>query len=308
MEQNGKLYLRAVTFFLALVMLLGCMSLPVLADPDDPLEWMPLALQGSVHAYLPLDGDYEDVMGNVDVEYYNKVTRLSYGTDALATSGATFVAGRDGKQAIKFGDGVYGSQGNSSNLNLGQVDYTDSFTISFWTKGLFDDPYTGEGGYGVLFGNANWDATSGTTHDGIIVSTLKTKAIIMNLQAQGVARISPRPIYNSPDPDGWHYVTMTGDRTSGKFTLFVDGIILIDGEETNGLISTSTAGGLYTNSIGKSLQNTSPTRLGADGYSNYGYYGAVSDFVIFDKCLTELEVGTLYAAYGFELPTSITLN
>lgn len=306
MVRNGKIYSKTMVFLLALIVIFGCMSSAVMADEiDDPLAWMPETLKSSVTSYFPFDGSYEDAMGNIDAQYYNKTTNQSYSVADLAVSGANFVTGWNGKQAIQFGAGAYSAKNGSSNVNLGQVDYTNDFTISFWTNNLFGAEY---GSYPVIFGNADWDATDGAAHQGLLVSTLSGGAIIMNLQAGTSGRISPRPAANLRDRNGWHYMTMTGNRTEGKFTLYVDGIVLINGEETNGQTGTGTVGGLYTNSIGKSLQNTAPTRIGSDGYSNYGYYGAVSDFVIFDKCLSAAEVGSLYDSYGYTIPSTIELD
>jgi len=95
-------------------------------------------------------------------------------------------------------------------------------------------------------------------------------------------RTSPRPI--STADANWHYITLTGNRAEGKFSLYMDGELLI-------------SDGSYPGSVGKSLQNAAPTRIGSDGYGSYGYYGAISDFVIFDKALSANEVGLLLSKY-----------
>jgi hypothetical protein len=79
----------------------------------------------------------------------------------------------------------------------------------------------------------------------------------------------------------------------------LNGRLLIDGENA----------GSYPASVGVSLQNAAPTRIGSDGYGSYGYYGAISDFVLFDKALSANEVRSLVSAYTgeeFILPLTIT--
>ena len=251
----------------------------------DYIGRIPEELRNAVSAYFPFDGSYEDVTGNINAKYFNAENQTSYSVANAATSGASYVPGRDGGQAIKFGDGKYGVVNSSSNVDIGQVDYSNDFTISFWANNMFGASY---GSYPVFFGNSNWNNTSGASADGILISTLTDTSIIMNVQATGVGRITPRP--QSGVNSDWHYVTMTGNRTDGKFSLYIDGKLLIDGETD----------GSYPGSVGKSLQNVAPTRIGSDGYADYGYYGAISDFVIFDKTLSANEVGILLSAYTGE--------
>jgi len=281
--------IRFFCFLVSFLVLLGTTNAYA-----DYWETIPEDLRGSVKAYFPFDGSYEDITGNIDVQYFNAKEQKSFSVTEAANSGATFVLGRDSGKAIQFSDGRYGGQNSSSNVDIGQFDYSGDFTISFWANNMFDTPY---GNYPVLFGNSNWDNTSGTPAQGILVSTLTNTSVIMNVQAQGINRITPRPQSNIDA--GWHYITMTGNRTEGKFSLFVDGILLIDGETA----------GSYPSSVDKSLQNTAPTRIGSDGYGSYGYYGAISDFIIFDKALSASEVRSLVTAYTgeeFILPLTTT--
>ena len=251
----------------------------------DDLQIIPEELRNSVTAYFPFDGSYEDVTGNIDVQYFNAKEQKSFSVTEAADSGATFVPGRDGCPAIQFGDGSYGVPNSSSNVNIGQVNYDNDFTIAFWANNMFGASY---GSYPVFFGNSDWTNTSGKPGQGILLSTLTDTSIIMNVQGAGISRTSPRPLSNVDA--GWHFMTMTGNRTEGKFSLFTDGKLLINGE----------VDGAYPASVGKSLQNTAPTRIGSDGYGNYGYYGAISDFVIFDKALSANEVGMLLSSYTGE--------
>ena len=283
--QNKKLQSQTTVFLLGLMMILGLMSGPMIVHAAVDLEKIPEDLRSSVTAYFPFDGSYEDVTGKINAQYFNAKEQKSYSVADAASSGATFVPGRDGNQAILFGDGKYGAQNSSSNVDIGQLDYSGDFTISFWANNMFGSPY---GNYPVLFGNSDWNQTSDTTAQGILVSTLTDTTVIMNVQPQGIGRISPRPLSNVDA--GWHYVTMMGDRAKGKFSLYVDGKRLIDGESD----------GSYQASVDLSLQNTAPTRIGSDGYGGYGYYGAISDFVIFDKSLSANEVGILLSAYTGE--------
>jgi predicted metal-dependent phosphoesterase TrpH len=248
----------------------------------DYWEKIPEELKSSVSAYFPFDGSYADVNGKVDAQYFNAKEQKSYSVAEAASSGVTFVPGRDGKQAIQFGDGKAEVQNSSSNVNLGQVDYSNDFTISFWANNMFKTPY---GSYPVFFGNSDWKNCEGEPGQGFLVSTLTDTKVIMNVQGQGLKRTSPRPQSNA-DAD-WHYITMTGNRKDGKFSLYIDGKLLIDGESD----------GDYAGSVGKSLQNTAPTRIGSDGYGSYGFYGAISDFIIFDKALSINEVRLLVSAY-----------
>ena len=267
---------RCISYFVLLLALAGTLY------AADNWEKIPEELKSSVTAYFPFDGSYADVKGNIDAQYFNAKEQKSYSVAQAADSGATFVSGRDGKKAIQFGDGKSEVQNSSSNVNLGQVDYSNDFTISFWTNNMFKTPY---GSYPVFFGNADWKNCEGEPGQGFLVSTLTDTKIILNVQGQGMKRTSPRPVSHA-DAD-WHYITMTGNRKDGKFSLYIDGKLLIDGESD----------GDYVGSVGKSLQNTAPTRIGSDGYGSYGYYGAISDFIIFDKALSINEVRSLVSAY-----------
>ena len=248
-------------------------------------EKIPEELRSSVTAYFPFDGSYKDVTGKINAWYFNAKEQKSYSVAEAGSSGAVFVPGRDGNQAIQFGDGKYGVQNSSSNVDLGQLDYGGDFTISFWTNNMFSIPY---GNYPVLFGNSDWDNANTASGQGILLSTLTDTSVIMNIQTQDINRISPRPRSNVDE--GWHHITMTGNRTEGKFSLCIDGKLLIDGETDGG----------YPASVGKSLQNTAPTRIGSDGYGSYGYYGAISEFLLFDKALSIYEVQSLVSAYTGE--------
>ena len=248
---------------------------------SDYIQIIPEELRNSVTAYFPFDSSYEDVTGNIDAQYFNAIEQKSYSVAEAVNSGATFVPGRDDRRAIQFGDGKYGVQNSSSNVNIGQVNYDNDFTISFWTNNMFGASY---GSYPVFFGNSDWTNCADAPGQGILLSTLTSTAIIMNIQGEGINRTSPRPQSNLNSD--WHFITMMGNRTEGKFSLYIDGKLLIDGN--------------YPGSVGKSLQNIAPTRIGSDGYSSYGYYGAISDFVIFDRALSPNEVGMLLSAYTGE--------
>ena len=248
----------------------------------DHIQIVPEELRNSVTAYFPFDGCYEDITGNIDAQYFNAKEQKSYNVAEAADSGATFVPGRDGGKAIQFGGGKYGVPNSSSNVNIGQVNYDNDFTISFWANNMFGASY---GSYPVFFGNSDWTNCADAPGQGILISTLTDTSIIMNVQGEGVNRITPRPQSNL-DSD-WHLITMTGNRAEGKFSLYINGKLLIDGKSD----------GNYPDSAGQSLQNTAPTRIGSDGYSSYGYYGAISDFVVFDKTLSANEVGMLLSAY-----------
>ena len=271
-------------FFCCLVSLF-VLSSTMVAYATDYLERIPEELRSSVAAYFPFDGSYADITGNINAQYFHAEEQKYYSVAQVAESGATFVPGRDGGKAIQFGDGRYGVQNSSSNVNIGQFNYDNDFTISFWAKNMFSTPY---GNYPVLFGNSNWNDTSGESAQGLLLSTLTNTTVIMNTQGAGLSRISPRPQSNVDA--GWHYITMTGNRATGKFSLYVNGRLLIDGENA----------GHYPASVGVSLQNAAPTRIGSDGYGNYGFYGAVQDFVIFDKALSASEVRALVTAYTGE--------
>jgi len=263
------------------------------ADFRDKIPGPP---RGSIAALFPFDGSYEDVTGSIKAQYFNAKEQKSFSTAEAAKSGAVFVPGRDEGKAIQFGDGKYDVPDSSSNVNIGQFNYDKDFTIAFWAKNLFKTPY---GNYPVLFGNSNWTTASGTAGQGLLVSTLTNSSVIMNAQGEGINRISPRPVSNA-DAD-WHYITLTADRAAGKFSLYLNDILLIDGEKD----------GSYAPSVGKSMQNNAPTRIGSDGYSNYGFYGAIQDLMIFNKALSAKEVRSLVSAYTgkeFILPITVTYD
>jgi len=291
MKIHKSLFCSFASMLLALMLISGSMSPLMIShasdseETSDYLRVLPEELRNFVAACFPFDGSYEDVTGNLHAQYFNAKEQKSYSVAEAAGSGATFVPGRDGRRAIQFGDGKYGVRNSSSNVDIGQVNYDNDFTISFRANNMFGASY---GSYPVFFGNSDWDVNSGEPGRGILVSTLTDTSIIMNVHAEGISRITPRPRSNL-DSD-WHLITMTGNRTEGKFSLYRDGKLLIDGKSD----------GNYPDSVGKSLQNAAPTRIGSDGYGNYGYYGAISDFVIFDKALSANEVGMLFSAYTGE--------
>lgn len=305
-----KLWTNSIAMLLCVVMLFSLSVSLAAASPEDQLEWMPTELQESVTAYLPFEDSYQDVEGELTPVYYNKTDKKEYTTEESAESGAKFIDGKRGR-AISFGDGQYYAQGESSNVNLGQLDVDKSFTISMWANGMFSAPYEN---YQVLFGNSDWqNCDDDTKGQGILLSMLKDgniggtdvpNAYVMNVKAGSEKRASGDRQSAGSDADivnDWHLITVTADREQGVYTMYLDGKKL--------------SAEHYSASVDKSIQNTSPMRIGSDGYSGFGYYGGVDDLILFDKSLSAREVSILAQAYDLpveamplELGSSITDN
>ena len=174
----------------------------------------------------------------------------------------------------------------NNNINLGMIDYgkgdnTMDFSFGFWYKAAVNRP-------GPTFvSNKNW--YSGANPGYVVGQETSAGVLRLNLKAEGQIRIDS--INNTSVADGkWHYMVLTLDRQAGTYTLYKDGV---QAEVANN-----------SNTALLDINTIYPTRIGSDGLGQFGLDGQLSEFVMFDKALSAVEVMELAKSYGLEPPKS----
>ncbi len=168
--------------------------------------------------------------------------------------------------------------GNQNDLKFGSA---TNFTVSMWFKSTSINN-------GTFITNKNW--SSGNNIGWTLAPRSSTGSFWWNWRGADGSRIDYYPSSPSMTDGQWHMLTVTHDR-AGDATFYFDGVKIHQ-------IDISVSPG--------SIDSGLPTTIGADGVGGYvlGGDGAMDDVAIWNRVLTEVEVGLLY---GGGQPASLTL-
>ena len=255
----------------ALAMATGMMSTSVLASAD-AVQTVgssltdPSVLSNGLVAYLPFDGNYSDLQGNVT---------------ASAVGSPTFEAGKRG-QGIHVKNLKDGSLNNYVTLGYpNALKFGDSkdFTVSFWVKQISqaDDQ--------AFISNKDWNSANnrgwGVFSQG--GSEIRVQLTGPNGSTDKFSKNSPA---NLPD-SAWHLITVAVAR-NGNVDTYVDGALALSSPMT-------AKGNIYTDDLGFALN------LGQDGTGKYTDGGAaeldavLDEVAVWNRALNSQEASALFS-------------
>ena len=262
--------------------------------------------------YLQLNGDITDITGNATQSY----AQVSYTADRFGYAGGAAI----------FNGATSAGNGDIVELSGSQF-VTPSTTISVWFKAALDDYTAGskimfgiatERGYFMeMGGEMNWMKFA-TSH---MVSPDPNNHYFGTAwtDPNGDGQTNEQVLYDYNGSiqnlvkDNWHQLVMTHDAASSVKTIYVDGVKVMQVD----LDVNATEWGLKDLKIADKADGTGEAIAGIDpkltlgfmcsrnntatGWSNYAeatntFKGALDDFRIFNKALTESEVTTFYNA------------
>ena len=279
---------KALTGIFTLAMMLACMASTALAviPPEDVtlsnqsgdlVANLPVSasIKDSILFYFPLSGNFGyDGKSTNTVTLENDSTTantspISFAEDSVRGAVADF-RGTSNVQATNTNNNI-----NLGAINYGSGDTTMDFSFAYWFKSsdTRSDP--------TVVSNKDW--TSGG-NPGYYVGHTNSGSFRLNFKADGQGRIDP---FGAKVSDGqWHYLVVTLDRHSGTYIFYMDG-------ERKEISSNP-------NTALQSIEAGFPTRIGSDGRRQYGYFGLLNEFMMFDKALSAAEVVELANYYGLE--------
>ena len=262
--------IRRTSLAAALAMATGMMSTSVLASAD-AVQTVgssltdPSVLSSGLVAYLPFDGNYNDLQGNVT---------------AKAVGSPTFEAGKRG-QGIHVKNLKDGSLNNYVTLGYANaLKFGDSkdFTVSFWVKQISqaDDQ--------AFISNKDWNSAN---NRGWGVFSQGGSEIRVQLTGPNGStdKFSKNPPANLPD-SAWHLITVAVART-GNVDTYVDGTLSLSTPMT-------AKGNIDTDDLGFALN------LGQDGTGKYTDGGAaeldavLDEVAVWNRALNAQEASALF--------------
>ena len=225
----------------------------------------PTALSKGLVAYLPFDGNYSDVKGNVT---------------ATAKGAPTFEAGKRG-QGIHVKNLKDGSLNNYVSLGYpNALKFGDSkdFTVSFWVKLISqaDDQ--------AFISNKDWNSSNNRGW-----GIFSQGGALTRVNFTGPAssdKFSQKPPANLPDGQ-WHLITVAVART-GTVDSYVDGTLSLS-------VPIVTKGNIDTDDLGFAVN------LGQDGTGKYTDGGAaeldavLDEVAVWDRALNAQEAMAIYS-------------
>ncbi|NBP25290.1 MAG: hypothetical protein EBU81_12215, partial [Proteobacteria bacterium] len=241
----------------------------------------PSVLSNGLVAYLPFDGDYTDLQGNVS---------------AKAVGSPTFDSGKRGQgihvKNLKDGSlNNYVTLGYPNALKFGDA---KDFTVSFWVKQISqaDDQ--------AFISNKDWNSSN---NRGWGVFSQGGSVIRVQLTGPSTAdKYSQKPAANLPDA-AWHLITVAVART-GNVDTYVDGTLALSTPMT-------VKGNIDTDDLGFALN------LGQDGTGKYTDGGAaeldavLDEVAVWNRALNAQEASALFtlgnAGQSIKVP-AITQN
>ena len=263
--------IRRTSLAAALAMATGMMSTPVLASAD-AVQTVgssltdPSVLSNGLVAYLPFDGNYSDLQGNVT---------------ASAVGFPSFEAGKRG-QGIHVKNLKDGSLNNYVTLGYpNALKFGDSkdFTVSFWVKQISqaDDQ--------AFISTKDWNSAN---NRGWGVFSQGGSEIRVQLTGPNGStdKFSKNPPANLPD-SAWHLITVAVART-GNVDTYVDGALALSSPMT-------VKGNIDTDDLGFALN------LGQDGTGKYTDGGAaeldavLDEVAVWNRALNSQEASALFS-------------
>jgi hypothetical protein len=247
---------------------------PPLADPS--------VLSNGLMAYLPFDGDYTDLQGNVS---------------AKAVGSPTFEAGKRGQgihvKNLKDGSlNHYVTLGYPSALKFGEA---KDFTVSFWVKQI------SQVGDQAFISNKDWNSANNRGW-GVFSQGGAVTRVQLTGPSGSVDKFSNNPLANLPD-GAWHLITVSVAR-AGNVDTYVDGALALSSPMT-------VKGNIDTDDLGFALN------LGQDGTGKYTDGGAaeldavLDEVAVWNRALNAQEASALFtlgnAGQSIKVP-AITQN
>ena len=241
----------------------------------------PSVLSNGLVAYLPFDGDYTDLQGNVS---------------AKAVGSPTFDSGKRGQgihvKNLKDGSlNNYVTLGYPNALKFGDA---KDFTVSFWVKQISqaDDQ--------AFISNKDWNSSNNRGW-----GVFSQGGAVIRVQLTGPSssdKYSQKPAANLPDA-AWHLITVAVART-GSVDTYVDGTLALSTPMT-------VKGNIDTDDLGFALN------LGQDGTGKYTDGGAaeldavLDEVAVWNRALNAQEASALFtlgnAGQSIKVP-AITQN
>jgi hypothetical protein len=231
---------------------------PPLADPS--------VLSNGLVAYLPFDGNYSDLQGNVT---------------ASAVGSPTFEAGKRGQgihvKNLKDGSlNHYVTLGYPNALKFGEA---KDFTVSFWVKQI------SQAGDQAFISNKDWNSANNRGW-GVFSQGGAVTRVQLTGPSGSVDKFSNNPLANLPD-GAWHLITVAVAR-AGNVDTYVDGALALSSPMT-------VKGNIDTDDLGFAIN------LGQDGTGQYTDGGSaeldavLDEVAVWNRALNAQEASALFS-------------
>ena len=178
----------------------------------------------------------------------------------------------------KFGSGAI-FNGSSSVISLGNnfnSIFSNDFTISAWVN------VNSMGGQ--IFGKGTWAINGEYVR---LYTRTSTPRIQFGFEDGSGNSVSMSTNSTNIEAAGWKHIVAIGDYTNGKYTLYLDGVLL---EEQN-----------ITGSL--NMTNTQSAYIGNRESNNAPFDGKIDELRIYSDVLTSTEVGYIYNNTTASIPT-----